>query len=114
MKHRRLSNVTGAFAPVAPRMTIPERREKEKAAAEERQYPRPSRYYENTKQKLEMILSTHVDDLKGGARKDIALRLLAHLEKQFGPRKQPGRLSRTPESSMSRLRVAYFAISGHI
>jgi len=32
-----------------------------------------------------MILSTHVDDLKGGARKAVALKLLAHLEAKFGP-----------------------------
>ena len=37
-----------------------------------------------TRYELLMILSTHVDDLKGGAEKELAARLLAHLEKYFG------------------------------
>ena len=34
------------------------------------------------------ILSTHVDDLKGGAKKAVALALLAHIEKAAGKLKQ--------------------------
>ena len=32
-----------------------------------------------------MVLSARVDDLKGGARKDVALSLLAFLDSKFGP-----------------------------
>ena len=39
---------------------------------------------QNRKQKLELILSTHVDDLKGGARKAIAEKLLKFLNDKFG------------------------------
>ena len=42
------------------------------------------KYKPITRKKLLMILSTHVDDLKGGAERKLALKLLAHLEKYFG------------------------------
>ena len=40
------------------------------------------------KPKLLCILSTHVDDLKGGAKKAVAMALLAHIEKAAGKLKQ--------------------------
>ena len=48
----------------------------------------PQLYVRHERSVLKMILSAHVDDLKGGARKSDALRLLAHLEKEVGEYKQ--------------------------
>ena len=36
-------------------------------------------------QKLRMIVSAHVDDLKGAAKTAVAMDLLKHLEQNFGP-----------------------------
>ena len=51
-------------------------------------YADPQLYAAHQSGKCQMILSAHVDDLKGGARKCDALRLLAHLEKHVGKCKQ--------------------------
>ena len=55
---------------------------KEKAAAEERQ--EVIRWRDTRIKQLRLILSAHVDDLKGGARKAVAQDLLQYLEKHFG------------------------------
>ena len=51
-------------------------------------YADPQLYAAHEAGKCRMILSAHVDDLKGGARKCDAMRLLAHLEKHVGKCKQ--------------------------
>ena len=65
--------------------TIADRRDKEQAIAEEREYIEPSNALCSTRKKLLLILSTHVDDLKGGAKKELAMKLLKFLEVEFGP-----------------------------
>ena len=51
-------------------------------------YADPQLYTRHEKNQLQMILSAHVDDLKGGAPKKLALKLLSHLEAQIGTCKQ--------------------------
>ena len=65
-------------------LSIKERREKEQSAREGSDYQYGEQWLQNRKQKLELILSTHVDDLKGGARKAIAEKLLKFLNDKFG------------------------------
>ena len=55
---------------------------REQAAAEERQ--EVQRWRDTRIKQLRLILSAHVDDLKGGARKAVAQDLLQYLEKHFG------------------------------
>ena len=63
---------------------IKEMLEKERKIARGEQYKTDDTWLRNTRKKLLMILSTHVDDLKGGARKEVALSLLKYLEENFG------------------------------
>jgi len=84
VKHERA--VSGPSGPrIAPKTSIEDRKLKEAAAAAEEDYHPPEQSLENKVLKLQMIISTHVDDLKGGAPKSIAKSLLAFLEAKFGP-----------------------------
>jgi hypothetical protein len=65
--------------------TIEEKMVRERAAEQEVPHSPPERWLTNTRLKLKIVLSTHVDDLKGGARKEVAEALLKHLELRFGP-----------------------------
>ncbi len=60
-------------------------RKREEAAAAERQQPsQHQNWLAAHRRKLTLIVSTHVDDLKGGARKEVAQELLKFLEAEFG------------------------------
>ena len=65
--------------------TIADRKQAEEVAGES--LPKTTgtkEWVERTRTKLELITSTHVDDLKGGAKKQKAQELLDHLNKTFG------------------------------
>ena len=66
-------------------LSIADRRQQDTENAQEEPVTVDAKWLKSRRQKLHMILSTHVDDLKGGARKEIALKLLKHLEEKFGP-----------------------------
>ncbi len=57
----------------------------ERAAGKEESVPVAEEWLVNKHKQLSIILSAHVDDLKGGARKEVALKLLKLLEDKFGP-----------------------------
>ena len=63
---------------------IEDRRKNEEATAQEVEQKVDQDWLQNHIRKLEMILSTHVDDLKGGASRKVAERLLEFLESKFG------------------------------
>ena len=65
--------------------SIAERRTKEQAISEEKEHNEPVEALRSIKKNLLLILSTHVDDLKGGAKKELAMKLLKFLEVEFGP-----------------------------
>ncbi len=62
-----------------------QRIEFEEAAAKELPPPLIDEWVTNHRRKLKLLLSTHVDDLKGVARRQVAEQLLKHLETHFGP-----------------------------
>ena len=66
--------------------SIEDRRAADKAAASGMDHKplNEAQWLSSRRRQLQLILSTHVDDLKGGARKEIAKKLLAHLEKHGG------------------------------
>ena len=66
------------------RMTIDERRKKERCAEQDIEYQHEQKWMESSRKKLRMIVSAHVDDLKGGASKKDAENFLAFLNKKFG------------------------------
>jgi len=70
--------------PDAKHMSIDERRDREKAASNNTEYRYDAKWLQSHRQKLKLILSTHVDDLKGGARREVAEKLLKFLNEKFG------------------------------
>jgi len=75
----------GDKAMPGPQISSIDRRVASAKAAETESRPEPvDSWLKDRRAKLRCLLSTHVDDLKGLAKKEIALSLLGHLEKHFG------------------------------